>query len=564
MATTIRNTGETLHWLGRRFGRAGRGHVTRRVLDIWREGGRSLLRDHMLSERAAARRDIRYRQWRMEIEPGLFDKVVVHPGLIGAGPQFSIIVPVFNTDPTMLRACIESVLNQTYPRWSLVLVDDATTRPETCELLARMAKYDDRIGMIRRDTQGGISAATNDGLNAAAGEYIALLDHDDELSPHALAAMAQKIVENEGADILYSDEDKIDERGDRHTPIFKPGPSPHHLLTSNYCCHLLVVRTTLMRELDGLRTAYDGAQDYDLVLRCLQRTTRIAHVPLVLYHWRTHRESTSGAGGTKPYAAEAGRQALLEWASRQQLDATIDHSPFLLSYRVRPRVTVDDQVEVVRTHPHGTIADHNWGNAPSVQGSRWVLFLSQQVCGISAEDVRALIEAAKLPHAGPVGGIIVGRDGDIDDAGWFVDRTGAVRGRYRGCSATNPGAGWALRLPRNVSFVGPQCLLVERSQVRRVLADATRGQPWYVRLAQAMQSEGCIAQIVGEVQLRRTGDGSEDLIPLRSQGEWAGLHSEHLAYVEPEYAPLRRNDKDWNPGHESGGAEEDRCAASSV
>ncbi|GEM_PF-3650283 len=564
VATTIRNTGETLHWLGRRFGRAGRGHVTRRVLDIWREGGRTLVRDHMLSERAAARRDLRYRIWMSEIEPGLFDQVVVDPSLIERGPKFSIIVPVFNTEPAMLQACIESARNQTYGKWSLVLVDDASTRQDTRELVTLMAKGDDRIALIRRETRGGISAATNDGLNAAAGEYIALLDHDDELSPHALAAMAREVVKNEGVELLYSDEDKIDERGSRHTPVFKPALSPHHLLTSNYCCHLLVVRTELLREVGGLRAAFNGAQDYDLVLRCLERSVRIAHVPLVLYHWRTHRESTSGAGRAKPYAVESGRQALLEFVKRQNLDATVDHSPFLLSYRVRAKVTVDDQVEVVRTRCDGTIVGHLWRQTPAQHGSRWVLFLSQQVRSISAQDVRALVEAAKLPHAGPVGGIIIGPNGRIDDAGWLVDRFGEVRGRYRGCSTTLPGVGWALRLPRNVSFVGPQCLLVERSEAQRALSVPDCGDPWYVRLAQSMSRHGRVAQIVGEVQLCRTNIGSGDLIPRRVQGEWSGLFSEHHAYVEPEYAPLHRLDENRDLGDEACGAEEDRCAASSV
>ena len=564
MSSVIRNTGETLHWLGRRLARGGGGHVTRRAVDIWRAGGRSLLRDHLFSERATARREIRYQQWRRDVEPGLLAGVVVDADIVERGPSFAIVVPVFNTDPGMLRACVQSVLAQTYPKWMLLLVDDASTRQDTREAIESFAGRDDRIRIIRRPGQGGISTASNDGVSAAVGEFVALLDHDDELSPHALAAMARQILAQNDVDVLYSDEDKIDERGRRSTPVFKPGLSPHHLFTSNYCCHLLVVRAELMRELGGLRTTYNGAQDYDLVLRCLERTRRFAHVPLVLYHWRTHAGSTSGTARAKPYAAEAGRQALMDSMRRCSIDGVVEHSPFLLSYRVRPRVSVDDLVDVVRTGMDGAAEARDWSETSAECGLRWVLFLVRDAVGIEAEHVRALIEAAKLPHAGPVGGVVVGRDGCIEDAGWFIDREGNVRGRYLGSSTVTAGAGWALRLPRNVSFVGPECLLVERTWAQRAMMERREDEPWWMALARLTRSEGRAAQVVGEVQVRRRRGRSSDAISCAIDGGWDGLLSEHLAYVEPEYAP--RLDE----SESEGGApmihvgEEDRCAASSA
>jgi len=560
VSSAIRNAGETLHWLGRRFGRAGRGHVTRRVWEIWRQGGASLLRDYMLSEQAAARRETRYQRWRRDIEPARLAAEGVTDELIASGPRFSVIVPVFNTPPAMLRACIESVLAQTYPKWTLLLVDDASTLAETTAALDAYAPRDDRIVVVHRSAQGGVAAATSDGLRAAEGDFIALLDHDDELSPHALAAMARRIIEQPDVDVLYSDEDKIDEQGRRHTPVFKPAFSPHHLFTSNYICHLLVVRTELVRNVGGVRGEYNGAQDYDLVLRCTEETHRIAHVPLVLYHWRTHADSTSGAGRAKPWAAEAGRRALRDFMQRQGIDAAVEHSPFLLSYHVRPTVTCDDQVDVVRTGADGSIDLSALQRRETSGASRWILFLSPEVMEVGPDDAQRLIEAAKMPDAGPVGGVVLTRDGRIDDAGWLVDGQGQARGRYRGASASHPGVGWSLRLPRNVSIVGQQCLLVERSWAQRVLAGDGNGEPWYIALARAMRAEGRVAQIVGEVQVKRRGGLTPR--PARRVENWDdGLLNEHLASVEPEYAP-RADDDDAPDG--AALAEEDRCAASSA
>jgi len=535
VSSAIRNAGQTLHWLGRRFGRAERGHVTRRVWEIWREGGASLVRDYMLSERAAARREARYQRWRREVEPGLLTAEAVSNELVARGPRFSIIVPAFNTPAVMLRACVESVLAQTYPKWTLLLIDDGSTQAETTAALHECARRDDRIAVIRRPRQGGVAAATDEGLRAAEGEFIALLDHDDELSPHALAAMAKRIAEQHDLDLLFSDEDKTDEQGRRHTPVFKPAFSPHHLFTSNYLCHLLVVRTALMRDVGGMRGEYNGAQDYDLVLRCAERTRHIAHVPLVLYHWRTHAQSTSGAGWAKPWAAEAGRRALRDAMQRRGLEAAVEHSPFLLSYRVRPKVTCDDQADVVRTNDDGSLDPSVLRAGLAGRASRWALVLSPQIVDFGPHDTQRLIEAVKMPDAGPVGGVIVTRGGLIDDAGWLVDDRGILRGRYRGAGAAEPGVGWSLRLPRNVSIVGPQCLLAERSPLLGVL-ERGGGEPWWIALARAMRAEGRIAQIVGEVQVRRRGGMSEP--PVLRATDWRDdLLSENLAWVEPAYAP---------------------------
>jgi hypothetical protein len=214
-------------------------------------------------------------------------------------PIISIVTPVYNTDPRWLRAAVESVRRQVYPHWQLCLCDDASTSLETVQAL-REYEGDPRIKVRYLQTNGGISAASNAALEMADGEYVALLDHDDELTPDALAEVVRHINAHPDAEVLYSDEDKLDLHGNRCDAYFKPDWSLDHFLTCMYTCHFMVARRQLVADAGGFRTGYEGAQDYDLLLRMLDRlgekTTAIHHVPRVLYHWRKLPESTASAG----------------------------------------------------------------------------------------------------------------------------------------------------------------------------------------------------------------------------------------------------------------------------
>jgi GT2 family glycosyltransferase len=237
-------------------------------------------------------------------------------------PRFSLLVPLFETDPAMLSAMLDSVFAQTWPHWELCLCDDASARTDTAQALAtrisaRLAEHDSgfepgRVRLVRHATNTGIVGTSNDALALAGGDWIVLLDHDDTLAPHALAALAQALEREPDARLLYSDEDKLDESGLRCLPYFKPDFSPALLATQNYIGHLLALRADLMQALGGFREGTDGSQDYDLVLRASEATRAIVHVPQVLYHWRLHAGSTAINTDSKPYAHEAGRLALAE------------------------------------------------------------------------------------------------------------------------------------------------------------------------------------------------------------------------------------------------------------
>jgi GT2 family glycosyltransferase len=241
-------------------------------------------------------------------------------------PTLSIVVPTWNTDLPMLRACLDSVFAQGYPHWELCIADDASTKPGVRDVLAEYAQRDPRVKVHYREVNGHIVKASNSALALATGEFLVLLDHDDELAPHALFAVAKALQERPSAQLLYSDEDKLDLEGKRCSPFFKPDFAPDLLYSQNYFSHLGVYRRALVEAIGGFRAGYEGSQDYDLVLRCLARVDDprdIVHIPEVLYHWRMAEGSTAGGHEQKSYASEAGRKALQDYFDQRALPVTV-------------------------------------------------------------------------------------------------------------------------------------------------------------------------------------------------------------------------------------------------
>jgi GT2 family glycosyltransferase len=261
-------------------------------------------------------------------------------------PLISIITPVYNTDPRWLRACIESVRRQVYPNWQLCLCDDASSAPETIEVL-REYEADARIRVRYSSVNGGISAASNAALEDATGEFVGLLDHDDELPPDALAEVALYLEARPETDVLYSDEDKLDTAGARCDAYFKPDWSPEYFLTCMYTCHFMVIRRVLLAAVGGFRVGYEGAQDYDLLLRLMERTSSVHHIPRVLYHWRKLPESTASASQAKPWALDAGRRALEDYVRRNKMEAEVLPGGLPGVYRVKRRVRGRPVVSIV-------------------------------------------------------------------------------------------------------------------------------------------------------------------------------------------------------------------------
>ena len=290
------------------------------------------------------------------------------------GPLISIVVPVYRTPEIYLREMMESVVNQTYGNWELCLAD-ASPRGEqlrqdlkkikgrkTREALMKIPDGDTELTSVIREYQlkdsriryeilkenKSIAENSNAAMEMATGDFVGLLDHDDTLEPNALYEVAGKICEDDRVDVVYTDEDKINSKGTKHlTPNMKPDFNLDLLRSNNYICHLFVVRRILMEKVGGFRKEFDGAQDYDFILRCTEEAEKIAHVHKVLYHWRTHEKSTSDNPESKIYAFHAGRRAVEAHLQRLGIQAEVEETCDLGYYRVKYPVTGSPMVSIL-------------------------------------------------------------------------------------------------------------------------------------------------------------------------------------------------------------------------
>ncbi|WP_447926357.1 glycosyltransferase family 2 protein [Vreelandella sp. EE27] len=252
-------------------------------------------------------------------------------------PLISVVMPVYNPNLEHFKSCIDSVIGQAYPHWQLCIADDASTDPAIAATLDDYIEKDSRIKVVIRESNGHICAASNSALALAEGEFVALLDHDDLLAPEALLEIAKALQANPGAGLLYSDEDKLGDSGERFDPHFKPRWNPDLLLAQNYISHLGVYRTSLLREVGCFREGFEGSQDHDLVLRVTARLShkQIIHIPKVLYHWRAALGSTAMNSGEKDYTSEAGLRAVNAYLTEMNTGAVAEHGQFANTYRVR-------------------------------------------------------------------------------------------------------------------------------------------------------------------------------------------------------------------------------------
>ena len=293
---------------------------------------------------AAARPPDRYAAWISEHEPDAAD-LEKQRRLSREFPtrvKISLLTPVHNPPAAFLEEMFASVAAQTYENWELCVIDAASDRAETMEVLRRWESRDERIRIERLDQNLGIAENTNRALRLATGDFVACLDHDDVLAPFALYELARAAMEVPEADILYSDEDRLSEKGKRHAPFFKPEWDPELLCASMYIGHLSAYRRSLALELDGFRKEFDLSQDYDFALRATERARAIYHIPHVLYHWREH--PASGSTGGKPDARRTNLAALGDAMRRRNLPADIIEYPTANRARLKierwPRVSI--------------------------------------------------------------------------------------------------------------------------------------------------------------------------------------------------------------------------------
>jgi len=440
-------------------------------------------------------------------------------------PLISIIMPTYNTPERWLRSAIESVRSQIYPNWELCVADDASTSEKVHSILEEYAQLDNRIRVIYRKKNGHISAASNTALDIAQGEFIALLDHDDELSPHALYMIAVALNEKSYLDLIYSDEDKIDENGRRFDPYFKPDWNPALLTGQNVVSHLGVFRTELVRSTGGFREGYEGSQDWDLALRFseLIPAFHIHHLPHVLYHWRAIAGSTSIGHNEKSYAAQAANKALCDHLIRTGCEGVATSAVggyFRIQYKVpspEPLVSiiiptrnglhhlrrciesikqktlysnyeiliVDNQSDDSETInymkllecagiarilrydlPFNYSAINNFA-AQSAKGD-YICLMNNDIEVISPDWLDEMLGHASRPEIGAVGAMLYFPNNTIQHAGVILGMGGVAGHIYAGHPRGTHGYMGRAALPQNLSAVSAACLLLRTSIYKEV------------------------------------------------------------------------------------------------
>jgi glycosyltransferase involved in cell wall biosynthesis len=284
-----------------------------------------------------------YLQWIAHNEPSEVDRKKLGEQVQNwrHQPLMSVLVPTYNSPLIYLKEAVESVQAQVYPHWELCIADDASTHPEVVAYLRELAQQDSRVVVTFREKNGHISASSNSALASAQGEWVALLDHDDRLHPLALFHVVQALQSNPDAQIIYSDEDKIDAQGLRFGPYFKGAFNRELMWAQNMISHLGCYRRDALVAIHGFRLGFEGSQDYDLALRVMERCRpdQVVHIPHVLYHWRAIVGSTALAPDQKPYADSASRRALREHLERVGISANVEPAPAIPNMnRVRPKL----------------------------------------------------------------------------------------------------------------------------------------------------------------------------------------------------------------------------------
>jgi GT2 family glycosyltransferase len=445
--------------------------------------------------------------------------------LLTGGPVISLLVPVYDTPERWLRQCLDSVLQQVYPRWELCVADDASPSVHVREILQEYARRDSRIKIALRPVNGHISEASNTALELATGDFIGLLDHDDELRPHALLEMAEAISAQPGLQMLYSDEDKIDEEGLRFNPYFKPDWNPDLLLSQNYVCHFTVIRTDLVKDSGGFRKGLEGSQDHDLVLRCSERLEprQIGHVPKVLYHWRAIRGSTALERDAKDYAGVAGQRAVTEHLQRRGISAIVEplaHGHYRVHWPLpdpQPLVSVivptRDRIELLRTCVESLLSRTRYQNyelvvvdnrssdpvamayldelrrhdrirvvhydapfnysainnfAVSTSNGELLCLLNNDIEVISENWLTEMVAQASRDEVGAVGAMLYYPDDSIQHAGVILGVGGIANHAYAGQRRGHPGHGARALVTQNLSAITGACLVVRRSLYERL------------------------------------------------------------------------------------------------
>ena len=437
-------------------------------------------------------------------------------------PLISFIVPTYNVSKTLLKECLDSLLNQSYDNFEICISDDHSTLEETIEVLKEYEQKYDQIHVTYRKKNGHISEASNTAISLAKGEFIALIDNDDTIEKDSLYYVVEALNQNKKLDMIYSDEDKIDFKGNYMEPHFKPDYSPDTLMGVNYICHLCVLRTSLVRKIGGFRKAYDGSQDYDLFLRITEKTKEIYHIEKVLYHWRQTATSTAGYLGNKSYAYLAGKRALEDSLKRRKIKGEVIDNKRVSTYLVKywtnkPLVSIiipmRDQAKISRRCFESLYQKNTYSNFEIIvidNGSceketkdlfleyqkkknfkvirdskefnysslnnegvkhtkgEYLLFLNNDTKIIQEDTLEWMVGYAAQEHVGCVGAKLLYPDKLVQHAGVVLGFGGVAGHIYVANSYQDNGLFGRLVMPYNYTAVTAACLMIKKEKFLQV------------------------------------------------------------------------------------------------
>lgn len=442
--------------------------------------------------------------------------------LVVESPKFSVLIPTYNTKVQYLEKAINSVLNQSYQNFELCIADDASSCSDVIQCLSRFQQLDGRIKVIYRKTNGHISAASNSALELTVGDWLVLMDHDDELDEHALFFMAKEIVsDSKVINFIYTDEDKVDCRGVRFDPHFKSDWNKDLFFSQNYISHLSVLRTDIVKEIGGFREGVEGSQDYDLYLRYLTYVnfSGIRHISKILYHWRAVEGSTAFGAGQKNYTHESGLRALKSCIEHSKLPASVQDGALPNTYKVdwlipndSPEVSIiiptRDSFEIIKRAVDSIIEKTSyenykiyivdnqsnkketleWFDTLNENGSAEIIkydfpfnysamnnyavdrasgelicLLNNDVEVINSDWLTELVSQALRPDVGCVGAKLYYANDTIQHAGVVLGVGGVAGHSHKYFNRNDNGYFSRLKIIQNVSAVTAACLVVKKS-----------------------------------------------------------------------------------------------------
>lgn len=516
-------------------------------------------------------------------------------------PLVSIVVPVYRTPEKYLRQMLVSVLCQTYKNWELCIANADPENEIVSSVLTEFSQMDARIRIVEIPQNEGIAQNTNEAMKLAAGEYIGFLDHDDLLAPDALYEVVKKLNEDQSYEVIYSDEDKVTEDLTEHfQPHIKPEFNLDLLRSNNYICHFCVIRKALIDQVGGLRKEYDGAQDYDFILRCVERAKGITRIPRILYHWRMHEKSTADNPISKRYAFEAGKHAIEAHLERCKETAEVEERKDLGFYRVKypvlgePFVSIiipnKDHVEDLEKCLHSItcnpyenyeiiIVENNstepetfvfyekmkserlkvvtWDGSFNYSAinqfgvshakGEYLLFLNNDVEAMNSDWIVELLGNCQRKNVGAVGAKLFFPDNRIQHAGIVAGIGGVAANMFAGIPGEYTGYMHKASLQQNYSAVTAACMMVKREVYEEVggfteeLAVAFND----VDLCLKIREKGYLIVYNPEVQLyhyesktRGPEDTKEKLIRFQREIDYMKQRwSDILQQGDPMYSP---------------------------